>query len=354
MTEINNYRMFKFIQIEEDSRIPKYKQIVDSITRNINVGNLSVNEKIPSINSLSEEYFLSRDTVERAYGILKERKIIDSIRGKGYYISASKKISKINVLFLVNKLSSYKMNMYHSYLDSIGSNCHADLEVYHCDESLFLKILNKYESVYDYYVIAPHFKTEDLKHICYTDEVLNAMKQIPSNKLIVLDNLNASFDSNVTQIYQDFENDIYNALQKGIEKIKKYNKLILVFPEKVGYPFPRRILTGFKKFCFEFDVNFEIIDKVYDDMVLKEGDLFLTIAETDLVKLVKQIRDEELVLGKNIGVISYNDTPLKELLGIAVISTDFKFLGKQTATMIENNQKGKLKVPFYFIDRDSI
>ncbi len=346
--------MFKFIQIQEESRIPKYKQIVDSIIHNITVGNLVINEKIPSINALSEEYYLSRDTVERAYGILKDKRIIDSIRGKGYYISTTKMVSKVNILFLINKLSNYKMNMFHSFMDNIGPNCNTDLQVYHCDESLFLNLLNKNESVYDYYVIALHFKDENLKHISYTDEVIKAIKKIPSKKLILLDNLSPSFDSNVSQVYQDFENDIYIALQENLEKIKKYKKLILVFPEKLIYPFPRRILFGFKKFCIEFEIEFEIIDKVYEDMILKQGDLFITVAETDLVELVKQIRDEELVLGQDIGVISYNDTPLKELLGITVITTDFKFMGKQTASLIENNQKEKVKVPFYFIDRGSI
>ena len=89
-------------------------------------------------------------------------------------------------------------------------------------------------------------------------------------------------------------------------------------------------------------------------MILKKGDLFITIEESDLVNLVKQIRDSKLKLGKNIGIISYNDTPLKELLGITVISTDFKVMGETASKMIMNNEKGTFKVPFNFIDRKSI
>jgi DNA-binding LacI/PurR family transcriptional regulator len=59
-------------------------------------------------------------------------------------------------------------------------------------------------------------------------------------------------------------------------------------------------------------------------------------------------------LGKDIGIISYNDTPLKELLGITVISTDFNIMGETAASMILNNEKGEIKVPFNFIDRNSI
>lgn len=346
--------MINFIKIDETSRVPKYQQIVDSIIFNISNGNLKIDQKIPSINRFSEEFYMSRDTVEKAYNILKDRKVISSIRGKGYYITRTKLISKVNVLFLFNKLSAYKMKTYNSFINCIGANAHTDLHIYHCDETLFLNLLDKFDGAYDYYVITTHFKTDDLKHISYTDEVVNAIKKIPKNKLIIMDNIKLGMEDQIIQIYQDFENDIYNALKEGLSKIAKYEKLILVYPEKAVYPYPRRILHGFRKFCVEHAINFEILDHVYEDIILKKGDLFITIEESDLVNLVNQIRNDEYVLGTDIGVISYNDTPLKELLGITVISTDFSIMGETAARMILNKEKGKVKVPFNFIDRNSI
>lgn len=346
--------MINFIKIDETSRVPKYQQIVDSIIFNISNGNLKIDQKIPSINRFSEEFYMSRDTVEKAYNILKDRKVISSIRGKGYYITRTKLISKVNVLFLFNKLSAYKMKTYNSFINSIGANAHTDLHIYHCDETLFLNLMDKFDGAYDYYVITTHFKTDDLKHVSYTDEVVNAIKKIPKNKLIIMDNIKLGMEDQIIQIYQDFENDIYNALKEGLSKISKYDKLILVYPEKAVYPYPRRILHGFRKFCVEHSINFEILDHVYEDIILKKGDLFITIEESDLVNLINQIRNDELVLGSDIGVISYNDTPLKELLGITVISTDFNIMGETAARMILNKEKGKVKIPFNFIDRNSI
>ncbi|MEN8775805.1 MAG: transcriptional regulator, partial [Polaribacter sp.] len=46
--------------------------------------------------------------------------------------------------------------------------------------------------------------------------------------------------------------------------------------------------------------------------------------------------------------------PLKDLLGISVISTDFKIMGETVAKMILNKEKGKFKVPFYLTDRESL
>jgi DNA-binding transcriptional regulator YhcF (GntR family) len=346
--------LFKYIKIDENSRIPKYQQIVDSIIHNISKGYLKIDQKIPSINRLSEEFYLSRDTVEKAYSILKNRNIITSIRGKGYYISRTKLISKLNILFLINKLSWYKMEIYYSFLNSIGPNSYVDLHIYHCDESLFLNLLNKHKKAYDYYIIMPHFKSEDFQHTSTTVAVSQAINKIPKDKLVIMDNIKIPIEDNIISVYEDFELDIYQALKSGIEKISKYKKIILIYPNKAVYPYPKAIKYGFMKFCVEHNLDFDILDKVYYDMVLLKGDLFITIDEDDLINLIEQIRDKEFTLGKDIGVISYNDTPLKSLLGITVVSTDFKIMGETASQMILNNEKGKVKVPFNFIDRNSI
>jgi DNA-binding LacI/PurR family transcriptional regulator len=200
----------------------------------------------------------------------------------------------------------------------------------------------------------PHFKTEGLKHVSFTEKVVEAIKSIPRNKLIILDNIKPNIEGSLREIYQDFENDIYDALKSGLSKIEKYKKIMLIYPNKSVYPYPRRILHGFRKFCAEHQLDFEVLDKIYDDMILKKGDLFITIEESDLVNLVKQVREDEFKIGEDIGIISYNDTPLKELLGITVMSTDFKIMGETAAHMILNKETGQVKVPFNFIERDSL
>lgn len=344
----------KLINIDEDSRVPKYQQIIDSIINNISEGNLTMGQKIPSINMFSEEFYLSRDTVEKAYSILKDRNIISAIRGKGYYINKTKLISKTNILFMINKLSSYKLRIYNSFINSIGPNSHTDLFIYHCDESLFLNLLEKNEAAYDYYIIMPHFKTENLKHTSFTENIIKALKKIPRQKLVILDNIKPEIKDVHYEVYQDFENDIYEALKKGVNKILTYKKIILVYPEKAIYPYPRRILHGFRKFCVEFQLDFKILNEVFDNMIIRRGDLFITIEESDLVNLVKQAKEDEFVLGEDIGIISYNDTPLKDLLGITVVSTDFKIMGETTAQLILNQKKDRVKVPFNLIERNSL
>ncbi len=346
--------IFNHIKISEESRLPKYRQIVDAIIDNISSGNLKIDEKIPSINALSEHYLLSRDTVEKAYNILKDRQVITSVKGKGFYITRTKLIAKVNVLFLINKLSSYKMQIYNSFVSRLGGSSHTDLHIYHCDESVFLDLLRKNARAYDYYVIMPHFKTSTLQHISCTEEVLAALEDVPRNKLIILDNTLAQLRGEYAEVYQDFQADIYDALEQGVTKIRKYQKIIMVFPERSVYPHPRRILHGFRRFCVEQQIAFEVIDEIYEDMVLHRGDLFIIIAEADLVNLVKQVRDEQLVLGQDVGIISYNETPLKDLLGIAVISTDFQQMGQTGAEMLLDKRTDRVKNPFRLIERESL
>ena len=89
-------------------------------------------------------------------------------------------------------------------------------------------------------------------------------------------------------------------------------------------------------------------------MELDSCDAYIVIEENDLVNLIKQVRDQGVVLGKEIGIISYNDTSLKELLGITVMSTDFQVMGETASYMIKKRKKEAVKNVFRFIDRGSV
>jgi len=342
------------LKIDAESSIPKYRQIINSIMEDIGRGTLQVGQRVPSINEVSQEHYLSRDTVEKAYNFLKEKQIIVSSKGKGYYVARTVLPSRTNVLFLINKLSSYKLEIYNSFVARLGNNARVDLVVYHCDPNYFLNALQDNAGRYDYYVVMPHFKDGKLHHQNATTEVLEALRKIPEDKLIVIDNYLPGLNRNVAAVYQDFRTDIYDSLEEGIAKLTRYQKLILVFPHKTVYPFPSEILRGFKEFCANFNFDFEVLGQVHPDMHLNPDHAYIIIEETDLVNLVKQIRDKGLKAGLDVGIISYNDTPLKDLLGITVISTDFKVMGETAAYMILKRKKEVVKNVFSFIDRNSV
>ena len=78
-----------------------------------------------------------------------------------------------------------------------------------------------------------------------------------------MDNNNLNLGSTAIEVYQDFENDIYNGLKAGLSKSKRYKRLILAYPQNSVYPYPLRILHGFRKFCAEYAFEFEIINEVF-------------------------------------------------------------------------------------------
>lgn len=342
------------ININKHCSTHKFIQVANSISRDILNGKIKKEQRMPSINELSLSSSLSRDTIEKAYKILKERNLIFTVKRKGNFVTGNEPEIKINVFFLINKPSSYKMEVYNAFINTIGNKGNVNMQLYYCEEDIFINALLENIDNYDYFVIMPHFKSKAKKHVCYTQKVIEAIDTIPKQKLIIIDNSYTEISGTLAAIYQDYKKDIFHALQEGLEKLKKYKKIILVYPTKLAFPYPTDILTGFMNFCEQYSFEFEILEEIYDDLEFEFKDAYITIAEQDLIHLVQKLRDNNLIMGKDIGIISYNETPLKALLGITVISTDFKLMGEAAAKMVLNNRKGIAKNPFNYIERNSL
>ncbi|AOW10618.1 GntR family transcriptional regulator [Flavobacterium gilvum] len=342
------------INIKKDSSVPKYIQVADSITNDIKSGKIKIDQKLPSINELSEWNSLSRDTIEKAYKILRDQELVFSVMGVGNFVNPNKSKSDVEIFFLINKPSSYKMEVYNAFVNCIGSKAHVNMYVYYCDENLFIKALKRNMDSCNYFVIMPHFKTKANSHVNYTPKVIKAIETIPKDKLVILDNSHTEISGEFVSIYQDYMNDIMMALEQAFDKLKKYAKLNLVFSTKSIFPYPNGILAGFKQFCEKHQFKFEILEKIYVGLEFESKEAFVTIMEEDLVNLVQQIREKNLVIGEDVGVISYNETPLKALLGITVVSTDFKEMGEHAAKLVLKNEKKFHKNPFKYIERNSL
>ncbi len=338
------------LEIVDHSSLPKYKQIVKAIIDNLEIGRIAYGQKLPSINQMSFDYYLSRDTVEKAYGELKERGIIEAVKGKGYYITDTTPESKIKVLVLFNKLSSYKKTIYNTIAHQLGERARINLVIYHCEYDLFERTLKENLQGYQYYVIMPHFIDHD--HL----KLKKLLGKISPEKLIFLDHIVEGFEECHGAVFQDFKMDIYHALEKSIAQLKRYEKLILVFPRHLTYPYPEEIIVGFRRFCAFENFEYEIIGEVNEYTKLKSKTAYIVLEETDLVNLIKNAKQNNLAVKDDIGILSYNDTPLKEVLadGISVITTDFEQMGTLAAEMIIGKRTGSIKNDFHLILRNSL
>lgn len=75
------------ILISNSSKLPIYEQIVNSIKEAIINGTLNPNEKLPSIRSLAKDLNISVITTKRAYDELERQGFIETVGGKGCYVS---------------------------------------------------------------------------------------------------------------------------------------------------------------------------------------------------------------------------------------------------------------------------
>lgn len=331
-----------FIKIEEKSNIPKYKQLIQSVYHAIENKALKKGDKIPSINSISKERSLSRDTVLTAFNELRARGIIASTPGKGYYVKSTEFEREQKIFLLFDELNPFKETLYNSFLESVKDKASVDIYFHYFNlrvfRNLILENLNKYTT----YIIMPVF-FEGIKPI---------IQQIENARIYLLDQLNPELADNYPGIYQNFEKDVYHALYSGLDRLKRYNKLIMVHP---GGKEPQGQLKGFKRFCEENHFPYKTIASLKDKNI-KEGEVYIVPDDLDLVRLVKESKRKHFRLGQDMGIISYNDTPLKEVVadGITTISTDFQYMGKALADMVLDKKKIQIENPSSLIIRNSL
>lgn len=331
----------KNIQIDDLLGVPKYRQIINSIYAAISRGELKLGDKIPSLNQICSEFDLSRDTVMVAFSELKAKGIITSTPGKGYYINSIeiKVDQKIFVLF--DELNVFKEDLYTSFLNSLDAQSTIDIYFHHFNYQVFKDLISNSVGKYTSYVIMP--ATFD-----FTSDIIN---KLPKDKVYILDRKKDDL-KDYPIVYQDFEQDVYDALKHSLDLLKKYTKLIMIFP---GGKEPEGRLFGFERFCDEEGFDSESIRNVLN-REMKRGEAYFVPSDRDLVRLVKMAAEKNLKLGTDVGIVSFNDTVLKEVVadGITTISTDFKVMGKTLAQMIQNRGAGKIRNHSSLIKRNSL
>ena len=343
MTQQEN---FSFLNIDDYSSTPKYLQVRDIIVSALECGKLKKGDALPSINDLSYILDISRDTTEKGYRYLKNAGFINSIPGKGYYISNNDFKKNIRICLLFNKLSAHKKIIYDAFFEALGEHVFIDFYIYNNDYSIFKKLITSNNNEYSHYVIIPHFVDGGEN----AHEIINT---IPKEKLLILDKKIDGVIGEYASIYENFEKDIYEALKKVLDKLYKYHTIKIVFPQKSYYP--NEILKGIKLFCNQYAFNYVVVNDMSSETINK-GDLFINVMEDDLVRLLEKVVAVGLEIGKDVGIISYNETPLKKFIlnGITTVSTDFKMMGLMAAEAVLCNSVAKLEVPFNIVIRDSL
>lgn len=326
------------INIDPQSNTLKYLQLVDFIVNAINENTLNEGDMLPSVNELIKNASLSRDTVFKAYNELKTRGIIESVPNRGYFVTRNRN----RVLLFLDTFKAYKEVLYDGFRSNLPENVSVDLHFHHYNIEVLEHILNDSLGKYSHYIIM-NFDHPDMQKV---------INKIPTEKLLIIDwNIHASKAH--SYVCQDFKDSLYLALKQHSTKIKTYKRFVYLYPEKMTFH-PKVSLEVFNQFIKEETINGELLtDPKKVDIQL--GDLYLLVSDRTLALLLDQASERGFEVGKDFGIISYNETPMKRYVkeGISVISTDFTQMGKKAAEFVLNTSPMQVVVPTQLIERKS-
>ena len=299
----------------------KVTQLADTLSQAISMKEFREGDSLPSINQLSAQYGVSRDTVFKAFLDLRERGLIDSTPGKGYYVTSQ----VTNILLLLDEYTPFKEALYNSFIKHLPINYKVDLLFHQYNERLFNTIIRESIGKYKKYIVM-NFDNEKFS---------TALNKINPSRLLLLDFGKFEKDK-YSYICQDFDDSFYLALFTLKERMQKYLQIVFLFSKGLKHPQSRK--EYFTRFCEKEGFLHEIQEDI-ENLTVRKGTVYIAIKQQDVVKVVKQGRLAGLKCGKDFGLLAYNDIPSYEVIdeGITSLSIDWEMVGNEAANFVLNN-----------------
>lgn len=343
--------MSEMIKIDSESQIPVYKQIVGRIEELIRSSELQAGALLPSMNELSSGIDVSKETVKKAYSILRNKGIIEARQGKGFYVAEKDASEKLHVLVLFDKLSIYKQVLFNSFLQHMGDAAEITIRLHNQNVDLLEYFIDENLDLFDYYVITPHFPLDAATQ----KRVLKIITRIPNRKLILVDRMLDELQGNYGAVYQDFENDAYEGLGYGLKKLRTFSKLnVVTLPSSL---YCHSVSRAVERFCCDNSIAVEFHTGITSEIIRSKEVYLILNSQFDfgLIELVRRAREKNLRVGRDISIISYNESPINEIIlnGLTTISTDFQLMGELVARMILDRTQSKIKCDFHMIRRNT-
>lgn len=302
-----------------------YKVVVHFVESGIMSGRFHIGDKIPSVNAFKIKYGISRSSIFQAMAELESRGLIEAEPAVGYFIASESVEISENILFLCDEVNEFKEVVWKSFMTEIGKGSNVDLMFHNYNRTVFETLLKNANGKYTSFVLF----TVRFPGI---EPLLKSL----SGHIVLADNIESGLLGKYSSVRQDFSRDTYNALLYGLDRIRKYKRIILI---QNSIKEPQERYDGLCRFSEENGFAHKMVSKI-DDCTIQRGDLYITPEDLELVKILKLADKVNLVPGEDFGIISFNDTPIKEILhgGISCISTDFIAMGKALAHLVKNKE----------------
>lgn len=332
----------KITSLKDQGMLTKHEKIVQGVTECITENHFNLGDVLPSVNEMAQRLGYSRETIVKAYKDLKERGIIHSKQGLGFFVTNNDVRQRLKLALILYGFQSFQRDFYNKFRKTLGTHYQIDVYFHHNNMDMFDSILNNIKLKYGKYVVAP----------IQSEEALQALDILPKDKLLIIDRY-LYLNDDVSYISQEFEDSLSGVFDELKERIKGFDDIILFYRDDVDYP--PGIYNAFKSFCEQEGLSARILPE-YDPEHLRPGCFYFTIGDTDLWLLIKDAKEAGMEIGKDLGILSHNDSLVKEIIegGITTFSTDFGKMAIMAAESIVEKKKLNEIIPCKLIRRKSL
>ena len=335
--------VFKKIQeLENVNLFSKHDQIVNGIIEAIDMRVLEKGHQLPSVNQMVSELGFARKTIVKAYDDLKDRGLIESKKRLGYFISNDDTEQTVKIALVLYAFHTFQEDFYNTFRACLGKSVQLDIFFHHNNPTIFKTILENINNQYGIYIIAPIVSAESVK----------LLKEIPSHKLLLVDRF-LDLGSEYSYVVQSFYEPAYAVLEELKEAIQRFERFVLFFKNKTDYPIG--VLQAFQQFCENNNINYSIEEK-YEPQAIQKNTAYFIISDSELWKLLKDAKDKNYEIGKEIGILSHNESTIKEIIsgGITTFSTNFTEMAEEAALFVADRQSKQMTIPSKLVRRLSL
>ncbi len=183
-------------------------------------------------------------------------------------------------------------------------------------------------------------------------DVASVLTTISNDKLLLID-WNIYSKSKNNYVFQDFGKAFYESLKEALDLFRKHKAIHFVYPNFTNHPI--ETVAFFKKFCNEFEFKYKIITDP-KEFNIEKNIAYIGVSDMMIGVFLEQCREKDFEPGKDVGFLSYNETPMKKIIykGISVVTTDFKELGTKGAEFITKDEPMQYYVSTKLILRESL
>ncbi|MFZ5430123.1 MAG: GntR family transcriptional regulator [Bacteroidota bacterium] len=330
-----------FIHIDPRSAVPKYRQIILSIVASIESRNMQVGDKLPSINQLCSDSTIRRDTVMYALNELRSRGIISSQHGKGYYVASRDLSMNERIFMLFDTMDDYAFKIYNSLVPMLPPGARAEICFHHNDPERIRKYLTDHVGYHTSYILS-------LKGLENYGSLVDRLK---GGRVCLI----GRPDNGIPEkpcVYHDSGKDLYESLRHLRKYFRKYCRLVYL---SRNIPGTAEKTDAFTRFCTEENLDFlicrnpeQLRPALFEAYIIPEDDI--------LTELIMQIRKTDFNIGENIGIITFEDSLMKEVAlgGLTTITHDYQELCNRMLEIVQGGKRGQQRIKSRVIQRNSL